>query len=58
VPWMQTAPSAMAIELIRAAAAASGRASIRLDANGATSSKGYAGKIQIGVMVCIGNVLA
>ena len=42
---------------MRAAAAALGRASIRLEARGACKRSGYAGKIQIGVMVWIGNVL-
>lgn len=54
---MQIAPKAIATELIRAAAAASGNAAIRLPANGAMRSNGYAGKIHIGVIVWIGNVL-
>jgi hypothetical protein len=45
------------MELIRAAAAASGKASIKFEARGDMRSNGYAGKIQIGVIVCIGNVL-
>lgn len=57
MPCKHIAPKAMAIEFRRAAAAASGRASMRLEAIGARSSKGYAGKIQMGVIVCIGNVL-
>jgi hypothetical protein len=55
---MQMAPKVIATELIRAAAAASGKASMRQEPNGAISSKGYAGNIQIGVIVWIGNVLA
>jgi hypothetical protein len=51
VPWMQTDERAMATELIRAAAVASGKASIRLEASGAIRSRGYAGNIQMGVMV-------
>jgi hypothetical protein len=46
------------MEFIRLASAELGRASMRLAANGASKSNGYAGKIQIGVMVWIGNVLA
>ena len=45
------------MEFMRAAAAALGRASMRFEAKGACNSSGYAGKIQIGVMVWIGNVL-
>lgn len=51
VPCRDTAASAMASELMRAAAAADGSASIRFAASGAVRSKGYAGKIQMGVMV-------
>ncbi len=54
---MEIAPNAIAIEFILAAASESGNASIRLAANGAMRSRGYAGKIQIGVIVCMGNVL-
>jgi hypothetical protein len=54
---MHTAPKAIVTELIRAAAAASGNASMRFAANGAMRSRGYAGKIQIGVMLWIGKVL-
>jgi hypothetical protein len=45
------------MEWIRAAAAASDRASMKLEAKGAMSSRGNARKIQIGVLVRIGNVL-
>jgi hypothetical protein len=51
------AANAMAMEFIRSAAAAVGRASMRLAANGALRRRGYAGKIHIGVIVWIGNVL-
>jgi hypothetical protein len=51
VPCTQTAPKAIAMELILAAAAASGNASIRFAARGEIRSNGYAGKIQIGVIV-------
>jgi hypothetical protein len=57
VPWIQTAPKAIAMEFMRAAAAELGRASIRFEANGAIRRRGYAGKTQIGVMVWIGKVL-
>jgi hypothetical protein len=51
VPWRQIAARAIASELIREAAAAVGRASMRFAANGAVRRRGYAGKIQMGVMV-------
>ncbi len=54
---MQMAPRAIARELILAAAAESGRASMRFAAIGPMRSRGYAGKIQIGVIVWMGNVL-
>lgn len=57
MPCTQIEPKATAVEFIRAAAAASGNESMRLAANGAVRRRGYAGKIQIGVIVCIGNVL-
>jgi hypothetical protein len=57
VPCRHTAASEMASEFMRAAAAAVGRASIRFAANGAVRRRGYAGKIQMGVMVWIGKVL-
>lgn len=51
VPCMQTAPKVMATAFIRVAAAESGNASIRFAANGLIRSKGYAGKIHMGVIV-------
>lgn len=51
VPWRQMAARAIAIELRRVAAAASGKASMRLAASGAVTRRGYAGKIQMGVIV-------
>ena len=57
VPWSETAPIAMALASILAAASASGKASMRLPARGAINSKGYAGKIHIGVIVWTGKVL-
>ena len=49
-PCRHIAPKAIATEFILAAAAESGKASMRLAANGAMRSRGYAGKIQIGVI--------
>lgn len=57
VPCKHIAARAMASELMRVAAAAEGRASMRFAANGAVRRRGYAGKIQMGVMVWIGKVL-
>lgn len=41
----------MAVELIRAAKAASGRLEMRFDATGSVRSNGQAGKIHKGVML-------
>jgi hypothetical protein len=57
VPWTVTAPKVIANEFISVADFVEGRASIKFEANGAASSIGYAGKIQIGVMLCTGNDL-
>lgn len=57
VPWIQTAPNVMAIAFMRVAAAGEGKLSMRLAAKGPMRRRGYAGKIQIGVMVWMGNVL-
>jgi len=57
VPCRHTAASAMASEFTRSAAAGVGRASMRFAAKGAVRRRGYAGKIQMGVMVWIGKVL-
>jgi hypothetical protein len=57
VPWRQIAARAIVSEFIREATAAVGKASMRFAASGAVRRRGYAGKIQIGVMVWIGKVL-
>jgi hypothetical protein len=57
MPWIQIAARAIASEFIRKAAAVVGRASMRFAANGAVRRRGYAGNIQMGVIVWIGKVL-
>ena len=57
VPCSVTAPKAMVRPLIRDAAASDGSASIRFEAKGAVRRRGYAGNIQMGVMVWMGKDL-
>jgi hypothetical protein len=56
-PCKQIAASAMVNEFTCEAAAIVGKVSIRFAANGAVKRRGYAGNIQIGVIVWIGNIL-
>ena len=57
VPCSVIAPSEIAMALIRIASAVPGSASMRFEAKGALRRSGYAGKIQIGVILWIGNDL-
>jgi hypothetical protein len=56
-PCRHIAARAIVSEFTREAAAAVGKASMRFAANGAVRRRGYAGNIQMGVIVWIGNVL-
>lgn len=55
VPCSVTAPKVIASTFILEVS--DGRASIKFEAKGAMSRSGYAGNIQIGVMLCIGKDL-
>jgi hypothetical protein len=57
VPCSVIAPREIATALIRLASAAPGSESMRFEAKGALRRSGYAGKIQIGVILWIGNDL-
>jgi hypothetical protein len=57
VPWVVTAQRARAVVLIERICPEIVAEAIKFAAKGAVRSRGYAGKTQVGVIICMGKTL-